>query len=130
MRFSFVVWLTGLLCTCALAQDSPKAEVFGRYSYASADFTGSGRENLNGWDGSLTGNFNHWMGVTADIRGLIWLAERDQPAGGAMPAVLLALSLEHARVNVSGWSAYCTARRTPHTFRARAVRRGAHVGER
>jgi len=85
MRSAFIVWLTGLLCACAYAQDSPKAEVFGGYSFASANLTGSGRDNLNGWDGSLTGNFNRWLGVTAEITGLYGSQNVTSPLGAPCP---------------------------------------------
>ncbi len=47
-----------------IAQDFPKAEVFGGYQYSRQNST-----NLNGWNGSLTGNFNPWFGLTADLSG-------------------------------------------------------------
>jgi opacity protein-like surface antigen len=53
------------------AQQTPKAEVFGGYSFFHA---GLGPENIsdqsaNGWNGSFTGNVNSWLGVTADFSG-------------------------------------------------------------
>ncbi len=65
-----------LLCLCvmvifatvAFAQDAPKAEVFGGYSYLRLD-TGVSGENFNGWNAALTGNFNKNIGITADISG-------------------------------------------------------------
>jgi hypothetical protein len=42
--------------------------VFGRYQYL--HFGGSGTDvNANGWNASLTGNFNKWFGVAADFSG-------------------------------------------------------------
>lgn len=61
-----VVWTA----IAASAQDYPRAEIFGGYSYASSDVTGPGRTNLNGWDGSATGNINRWFGIKADFSGL------------------------------------------------------------
>src|SRR6266542_1500962 len=61
----------------AYAQEAPKAEVFGGYSYlrfrpgisvSGATFT-SDTINLNGWNASLTGNFNRFLGITADFAG-------------------------------------------------------------
>jgi hypothetical protein len=46
------------------AQDFPKAEVFGGYQYSRQNST-----NLNGWNASLTGNFNRWLGLTSDFSG-------------------------------------------------------------
>ncbi|MGA3319239.1 MAG: outer membrane beta-barrel protein, partial [Candidatus Korobacteraceae bacterium] len=54
-----------------LAQDqTPRVEVFGGYSYVSADFQGaSGRHGLNGWNGQLDINLNRWLGLTGDFGG-------------------------------------------------------------
>jgi opacity protein-like surface antigen len=51
-------------------QDTPKAEVFGGYQYTRIN-PGSGisGENFNGWNAALTGNLNHWLGVTGDFSG-------------------------------------------------------------
>jgi hypothetical protein len=46
-----------------MAQDFPKAEIFGGYQLTLDSTT------LNGWNGTLTGNFNHWFGVTGDFSG-------------------------------------------------------------
>jgi len=54
-----------------MAQDTPKAEVFGGYSYLRVnELSGLGIGlNLNGWNGSVTGNVNDWFGVKADFSG-------------------------------------------------------------
>jgi opacity protein-like surface antigen len=54
----------------ASAQDVPKAEVFAGYSYARVN-PGGGADgfNLNGWNASVTGNFNSWFGIKADLSG-------------------------------------------------------------
>jgi len=61
-----------VICLCAvpiLAQENtPKAEIFGGYQYSRFDLSGTG-VNMNGWNGSVTGNFNKWLGVTADFSG-------------------------------------------------------------
>ncbi len=56
-----VMILLLLLSVQAVAQDTPKAEVFGGYSYAGGNF--------HGWNASLTGNVNKWFGLTADFSG-------------------------------------------------------------
>jgi opacity protein-like surface antigen len=54
----------------ALAQDTPKFEVFGGYSYANASrLSTPDRRNMNGWNASLTGNFNQWVGIVGDVSG-------------------------------------------------------------
>jgi opacity protein-like surface antigen len=45
----------------ATAQEIPKAELFGGYSYAGGNF--------HGWNASVTGNVNGWLGLTADFSG-------------------------------------------------------------
>jgi hypothetical protein len=54
----------------ALCQGYSKAEVFGGYQYTRIN-PGSGisGENFNGWNGAVTGNLNHWLGVTGDVSG-------------------------------------------------------------
>jgi hypothetical protein len=52
----------------AFAQEmdtAPKAEIFGGYQYTRFD----GGLNANGWDTTVTGNFNRWLGVAADFSG-------------------------------------------------------------
>lgn len=65
--FAMVVVLV-ILSLGAVAQDTPKAEVFGGYQYTRLDGGGSGA-NFNGWNGALTGNINKWLGVTSDFSG-------------------------------------------------------------
>ena len=50
-----------LASTAALAQDVPKVEVFGGYSWAGGNF--------HGWNTSVTGNVNKWFGLVADFSG-------------------------------------------------------------
>jgi len=49
-------------------QETPKVELFGGYSYLRADDVSSGA-NMNGWNGSITGNTNRWFGITLDVSG-------------------------------------------------------------
>ncbi|MHB8540814.1 MAG: outer membrane beta-barrel protein, partial [Candidatus Acidiferrales bacterium] len=53
----------------AVAQNTPKLEVFGGYQYLHFDLSG-GTLNMNGFDASATYNFNRWLGMTADVGGL------------------------------------------------------------
>jgi len=64
-----------LLCVCStamFAQDFPKAEIFGGYSYANMPVL-SGRANANGWNASATVNLFKWFGLTSDFNGLYGL---------------------------------------------------------
>lgn len=69
MRKLFVVAVLGLAFPwSAFAQEStPKAEVFGGYSYFRASDPTT--IHLNGWNGSIAGNLNDWFGVVGDFSG-------------------------------------------------------------
>jgi hypothetical protein len=63
-----LIVLVALFSFPLMAQDYPKAEVFGGYQYL--HLGGSGTDvNTNGWNASLTGNFNKWFGVAGDFSG-------------------------------------------------------------
>jgi opacity protein-like surface antigen len=69
---SLVVLLIALCAAPVLAQDYPKAEVFGGYQFLraeSADIVTGGSANFNGWDASATANLNKWFGVEGDFSG-------------------------------------------------------------
>jgi opacity protein-like surface antigen len=55
----------------ASAQDSPKIEAFGGYSYVRANEFNTGL-NFNGGSGSLAYNFTPMLGVVADFGGYHW----------------------------------------------------------
>lgn len=55
VSFLFIVSLS------ASAQEAPKVEVFGGYSNAMGD--------LHGWNASVAGNLNRWVGLVADFSG-------------------------------------------------------------
>ncbi len=53
-----------------LAQDAPKAELFGGYAFTRINpGQGLNGENANGWAASLAGNVNHWFGVVGEVSG-------------------------------------------------------------
>jgi hypothetical protein len=55
-----------LVCSfTAMAQDTPKAEVFGGYSYTRSEFG----TNLNGFNTSVTGNITDYFGITGEFGG-------------------------------------------------------------
>jgi hypothetical protein len=64
MRKSVIFVTIVLLPLLVVAQESPKAEIFGGYSY----LRNSGN-SFNGWEGQGTVNFNRYFGVTADVSG-------------------------------------------------------------
>src|SRR5215475_11508123 len=47
----------------------PSFNVFGGYSYMSADFNSGGRTNLNGWNASAEGKVLPFIGLVADFSG-------------------------------------------------------------
>jgi hypothetical protein len=54
----------------AVAQDYPKAEVYGGYSYVNIDTNKlTSRQSANGWEVSGSGNFTKWLAVEADVSG-------------------------------------------------------------
>lgn len=62
MRIVFLTALLALfLAQTAAAQETPKAELFGGYSYAGGNF--------HGWNASIAGNVNKWFGLVADFTG-------------------------------------------------------------
>lgn len=55
-----------LISVPAMAQSTPKAEVFGGYSIV----PDAGLEQtLHGWNGSVSGSINDWLGIKADFSG-------------------------------------------------------------
>ena len=55
------ICLVCLACLPVIAQETPKAEIFGGYSWAGGNF--------HGWNSSVTGNLSRGFGVTADFSG-------------------------------------------------------------
>jgi opacity protein-like surface antigen len=70
-RLFVVLGLCIALSVAARAQEYPKAEVFGGYSYGNFGpvISGAGRTNLNGWNASLGVNLNRWFGLVSDFGG-------------------------------------------------------------
>lgn len=62
MHKNFFALVLLLAATSAVAaQETPRAELFGGYSWAGGNF--------HGWNASVNGNVNKWFGVTADFSG-------------------------------------------------------------
>ncbi len=63
-------WLTVaavllVFCTTPVFSQTPKAEIFGGYSWAR-----QGDVNISkGWNGSIVGNLNRWFGIEGDVSG-------------------------------------------------------------
>ncbi len=53
----------------AFGQDS-RGDLFGGYSYLNIDTNGlTSRQNANGWEASVSGNFNRWFAVEGSVSG-------------------------------------------------------------
>jgi opacity protein-like surface antigen len=65
MRALVIVCALLSLPLTAVAQETPKVELFGGYSY----FRNEGGRDLHGWTGSIAVNLNHWFGLVADVSG-------------------------------------------------------------
>lgn len=69
MRLVYVVTACLALASLSVGQES-KADVFGGYSYLNIDTNGlSSRQSANGWEASVSGNFNKWFAVEGDVSG-------------------------------------------------------------
>jgi opacity protein-like surface antigen len=68
-KFLGLMALFAFFASPALAQNTPKLEVFGGYQYLHWDLSG-GALNMNGFDVSGTYNFDRWIGLSADISGV------------------------------------------------------------
>jgi len=72
-RILAVLFFATVLPYQVLAEDAPRVEVFGGFQYFRANtgtnFANLDHFNLNGWDASLSGYFNRYIGVTADFSG-------------------------------------------------------------
>src|SRR5262249_40895898 len=92
-RFSILISLAILTLTCVRvkAQDAPRAEIFGGYQFFHANsgisFAGFDSFNLNGWDGSLSGYFNRYLGITTDISGAYGTPTIDVPGVGLLESI-------------------------------------------
>src|SRR5574337_1010052 len=60
-----------LVSAFAVAQEAPRAEIFGGYqlTHASTGVSGVDGFNMNGWDAAATGYFHRYLGVTGDFSG-------------------------------------------------------------
>ena len=70
-KFLTCAVLVFTLSVLATAQEAPKAEVFGGFSYLHLDTKGAAGVEANhyGWNAALSLNANRWFGITADLSG-------------------------------------------------------------
>jgi hypothetical protein len=65
----FLLPLLMLLPSAGFSQENPKVEVFGGYSFFRASQYDYLVTNLHGFDASVAGNLNSWLGVEGDFGG-------------------------------------------------------------
>ena len=69
MRHAFVVVFCLALSSLSFSQDT-RADLYGGYSYVNIDTNGlASRQNANGWEAAVSGNFNKWFAVEGDVNG-------------------------------------------------------------
>ena len=68
-RLILVTGVVLLASFASFAQDTPKAEVFGGYSYFRSNPADGYSMNMNGWTASVTGYVNKWFGITGEAGG-------------------------------------------------------------
>lgn len=77
-RFAVILACAAAFSGLAQAQDTPRVELFGGYSYLNLDTSAANqagvpgignRLSLNGWEASANVNLNRWIGVEGDLSG-------------------------------------------------------------
>jgi opacity protein-like surface antigen len=68
-KLSFLGGLVLFVAVPAMAQDYPKGEVGGGYTYIRLDAGSSGTFDCHGGNGSVAGNLNSWFGVAGEFGG-------------------------------------------------------------
>jgi opacity protein-like surface antigen len=71
-KFLFALGLAAIFCGPANAQDVPRYEIFGGYSYLNADTNNlatPSRQSANGWEASFSWNYNKWFALEGDVGG-------------------------------------------------------------
>lgn len=81
-RFAIILACAAAFSSLAKAQDTPRVELFGGYSYLNFDASAANnalnqaglqgignRLSLNGWEASANVNFSRWLGVEGDLSG-------------------------------------------------------------
>jgi opacity protein-like surface antigen len=97
LGFLFGLILLLGLATAAQAQETPKAEVFGGYSFVRSKPQTKRVQpflqtsNANGGSASIAYNLNHWFGVVADIGGY----KPDTTSGGTVVSYLFGPRLSY-----------------------------------
>ena len=84
MKKFMVVAVLILCASIAIAQDTPKMEVFGGYAYTNVDTKGlRSRQSFNGWDADVAARINKNFSIVGDFSGAYTTEAVD--IGGAVP---------------------------------------------
>lgn len=67
-NLTLVVCFVAVCSLITVAQDHPKAEIFGGYQYTNVS-DGTDRHNFNGWNAAVTAFPHKYVGLTADFSG-------------------------------------------------------------
>lgn len=78
MRKTLIILAMVLPAIALCGQETPKAEIFGGYSYLR-----SSGNSFNGWHGQVTGYFSQHFGVTGDVTGHYRSTTFTEPTTGA-----------------------------------------------
>ncbi len=68
-KLLFLLVLLVAMPLIALAQEAPRAEIFGGYSYVRLDADLNNDQDLNGFNTSFTYNLKPWLGATGEVSG-------------------------------------------------------------
>jgi opacity protein-like surface antigen len=126
MKTSTLLIIAFMMLSTALAQaqDLPKAEIFGGYSYGRVSVLSQSHTSMNGWNASVTANLNRWFGVAADFGGLYGSAGFTVTVMPLPPVGFKAQGNVHTFLFGPQFS-YRTAKLTPFTH---FLVGGAHLG--
>ena len=71
-KIALIAGIVLCFCSPARCQDFSRVEIFGGYSYQNTDtnnLASPSRQSANGWDASVSWNYNKWFGVEGDFSG-------------------------------------------------------------
>lgn len=103
-KVSIIVFAIVLVGVAAQAQVPTSGNIFGGYSYTSADLIAGSRSNLNGWNGSLEGKVFPFVGMVADFSGDYGSRTVEVPSGSTVcpvGVILPCLPMGTSSINVS-----------------------------
>jgi opacity protein-like surface antigen len=79
MRVAPALGVVLLLSFHAAAQETPRLDLFGGYSFSNTPLITGARGNLNGWNVSVAANINRWFSVATEFGGHYGSSTRTLP---------------------------------------------------